>query len=249
MRAICDLRRGNERKRLGLVAKVTLFACLIWGLRFVPSGCLAVYPGPVMNLSAVIEITEYPPRDCSFYMVSVLAEDASMFECIFAALDGKIGLWSKSQVFGEMQPEEYMEKSLQAMAESQRIATYVALMAKGIDVPEKESLPIQVVSYTNNVAGPSAGLAFALEIANRIGDDMIRGRRIACTGVLTIDGKVSAVGGIAQKTIACEEEGIEIFLVPKDNYDEAVRFSHSLKVVGVSSLEEAIEVLTYDVNP
>ena len=76
MRAICDLRRGNERKRLGLVAKVTLFACLIWGLRFVPSGCLAVYPGPVMNLSAVIEITEYPPRDCSFYMVSVLAEDA-----------------------------------------------------------------------------------------------------------------------------------------------------------------------------
>ena len=78
---------------------------------------------------------------------------------------------------------------------------------------------------------------------------MIQARKIACTGVLDRDGRVCAVGGIAQKTIACERMGIDIFLVPKENYDEAARLAHDLMVVGVSTFQEAIAVVTYSVNP
>jgi len=244
-----DLSCGNKRKKLRIVVKIILFGCFVCCLGVVPSGCLVVYPGPVMDLCDVLEVSEYPPKEHSFYMVSVLAQDASVLECIIAAVDSETGLWTKSQVFGGMQPEDYAKKSREAMEESQRIATYVALRASGVEVSDEYDLPIRVSSYTGDVAGPSAGLAFALEVLNRLGDDMIQARKIACTGVLDRDGRVSAVGGIAQKTIACERMGIDIFLVPKENYDEAARLAHDLMVVGVSTFQEAIAVVTYGVNP
>ncbi len=53
---------------------------------------------------------------------------------------------------------------------------------------------------------------------------------------------------MAQKTIACREEGVEIFVVPRQNLDEALRFAGDMKVYGVDTVEEAVRVLSAGSN-
>ena len=48
------------------------------------------------------------------------------------------------------------------------------------------------------------------------------------------------VGGVAQKALACERAGIDVFIVPNANVPDAKLYTHKLKIVGVSSLREAI---------
>ncbi|HHY11950.1 MAG TPA: hypothetical protein GX529_04895 [Firmicutes bacterium] len=232
-------------KRVGLA---TICVALVCALHYVPSGYLVISPGPVIELSRVVEIEDYPATGSSFYMVSVMARDASVTEFIRAALDRNLDLWSKRKVFGERSVEEYMDANRELMKGSQVTATYVALSIQGISVPFQGPFPVNATIRPGQVAGPSAGLVFALEIITRMDHDMIMGRKIAGTGILESDGRVLPVGGVAQKTIACREEGVEIFVVPRQNLDEALRFAGDMKVYGVDTVEEAVRVLSAGSN-
>jgi PDZ domain-containing secreted protein len=239
--------KGVKRlRRIGIIL-VLLFA--ICSLQFVPSGYLAIYPGPVIHLSDVVEVRDSSRKEDSFYMVSILAKDASVLEFFKAAVDGKAGLWSKKQVFGGKSIDEYMEANWDLMMESQKTATYIALKTQGIAVQPQGPFPVDVRIRSGKVAGPSAGLAFALEILNQTGHDIVRGRRIACTGILDSEGRILGVGGVPQKTIACRNEGIEILLVPRPNYNETLGFAGDMTVFGVSTFDEALRVLSEEGNP
>jgi len=241
--------REQKDDRLKRICRIGIVAIVILSLKFVPSGYFAVYPGPVTNLASMVDVSEHPPGDSSFYMVYVMAKDASVLDCIVAAFSRTIALWPKEQVLGGMTPEEYKNKNVDLMAESQQIAASTALRAQNIDMSEQGTFPVSVSIHAGEIQGPSAGLAFALEIFNRTGVDLLQGRRIACTGVLLADGSIQGVGGVAQKTIACEKEGIDIFVVPKVNYDEALRFARSVQIIGVSTFEEAVRALVQDTVP
>jgi PDZ domain-containing protein len=104
-------------------------------------------------------------------------------------------------------------------------------------------LPIDVDFNLGNVGGPSAGLAFALDLHEELGKDIDRGRRIAATGEITLDGKVLPVGGIKQKTIAARESGMDLFLVPGENAAEARRYADGLRIVPVDSFQQALREL------
>src|SRR5262249_2352156 len=60
-------------------------------------------------------------------------------------------------------------------------------------------LPRKVTIDAGDVGGPSAGLAFALDVLERLGKDVDHGKRIAATGEINLDGSVGPVGGIEQK--------------------------------------------------
>jgi len=54
--------------------------------------------------------------------------------------------------------------------------------------------PVDVTIDAGDIGGPSAGLAFALDVADELGEtDLDRGRRIAATGEIGLDGAVSAI--------------------------------------------------------
>ena len=53
-------------------------------------------------------------------------------------------------------------------------------------------LPLKVKIDAGDVGGPSAGLAFALDVLEELGQDVDHGRRIAATGELELDGTVGA---------------------------------------------------------
>lgn len=105
-------------------------------------------------------------------------------------------------------------------------------------------LPVPVKIDTENVGGPSAGLAFALDLLEELGRDVDRGNRIAVTGALELDGTVGEIGGVKQKTIGVERAGIKVFLVPAgDNAAEARRYADGIRIVPVSSFQQALRTL------
>jgi PDZ domain-containing protein len=103
--------------------------------------------------------------------------------------------------------------------------------------------PVDIEIDAGNIGGPSAGLAFALDIMDELGDDIDRGRKIVATGELTLDGEVLPIGGVKQKAIGAREAGADIFLVPDGNFEEARKATDDLEIIPVSNIQEALSVL------
>jgi PDZ domain-containing protein len=105
-------------------------------------------------------------------------------------------------------------------------------------------LPVDVEIDTGGVGGPSAGLAFALDLLEELGRDVDGGRKIAVTGTLELDGSVGAVGGIKQKTIGVERADIDLFVVPAgENAAEARRHADGIRIVPVTTFQQALRTL------
>lgn len=67
---------------------------------------------------------------------------------------------------------------------------------------------------------------------------------MAATGDLKADGTVASIGGVAQKTITVRRAGVDVFLVPRPNLDEALsEAGDGLRILPVDSFEHALEVL------
>lgn len=105
-------------------------------------------------------------------------------------------------------------------------------------------LPIDVEIDLGNVGGPSAGLAFALDLVEELRGTVDRGHRVAATGELQLDGTVSPVGGLKQKTIGARRADADVFLVPAgDNALEARRHAGGLRIIAVESFQQALREL------
>jgi PDZ domain-containing protein len=105
-------------------------------------------------------------------------------------------------------------------------------------------LPLKVQIDAGNVGGPSAGLAFALQVMEELGHPVDRGNRIAATGQIELDGTISAIGGVKQKTFGAREAKADVFLVPAgDNAQEARRYAKGLRIIAVKSFPQALRAL------
>ncbi|MDQ4143056.1 MAG: PDZ domain-containing protein [Actinomycetota bacterium] len=97
---------------------------------------------------------------------------------------------------------------------------------------------------TGEIAGPSAGLMFALALYDRLTPgDLTRGMDIAGTGTIACDGGVGPIGGVEQKVAGAEAQGAEIFLSPTANVAAAEEIADEIEVVSVSTFDDAVEYL------
>jgi Lon-like protease len=114
----------------------------------------------------------------------------------------------------------------------------------GIELGEpKITLPVPVRFDLGQVGGPSAGLAFALDLMDELGRDIDHGRRIAATGEIHLDGSIHPVGGLKQKTIGARRSRMDLFLVPGENAAEARQYADGLRIVPVDSFQQALHAL------
>ena len=105
-------------------------------------------------------------------------------------------------------------------------------------------LPIKVEIDLGGVGGPSAGLAFALDVVEELRGEVDRGLRVAVTGELELDGTVAPIGGVKQKVIGARRSGADVFLVPAgDNAVEARRHAGDLRIIPVESFGQALRAL------
>ncbi len=105
-------------------------------------------------------------------------------------------------------------------------------------------LPVDVSVRTDRVGGNSAGLALTLAILEMLTPgDLTGGLKVATTGTIDIDGRVGPIGGIRQKVIAARRAGMDLFLVPGEELEEAQDQAGDLMVEGVADLDDALRVL------
>lgn len=116
--------------------------------------------------------------------------------------------------------------------------------AIGILVGTTARFPIEVDFNISGVGGPSAGMIFAVGIIEKLtAEDLIKGRKVAGTGTITASGRVGGIGGIEEKMIGASRIGAEIFLAPRENCPDMKHIPKGLKVIPVSTLEEAVSAL------
>jgi Lon-like protease len=120
-----------------------------------------------------------------------------------------------------------------------------AIIGFAPDQSETIKLPLRVRIDAGNVGGPSAGLAFTLQVMEALGRDVTHGYKVAATGEMNLDGTVGAIGGIKQKTYGARDAGADVFLVPVagNNAADAKRYAHGLRIIPVTSLPQALKAL------
>jgi Lon-like protease len=105
-------------------------------------------------------------------------------------------------------------------------------------------LPIRVSIDASGIGGPSAGLAFALEVMQKLGRNVLHGNRVAATGEMELNGAVAPIGGVKQKTFGVREAGADVFLVPAgENAQEARRYAGPVRIIPVRTFDQALHAL------
>ena len=114
---------------------------------------------------------------------------------------------------------------------------------------EYEVDPEIELKFKKSESGSSGGLMMALSIYSAIsGEDILKGRNIAGTGTIDINGNVGEIGGIKYKIIGAVKKKMDVVLVPSGNYEEAKEVvkekGYDIELVEVKTFTDAIEYLT-----
>ncbi len=92
--------------------------------------------------------------------------------------------------------------------------------------------------------GPSAGITMATAIVSALTGIAVRGD-VAMTGEITLGGRVLAIGGLREKSMAALRNGISTVIIPQANEPDICEFSETvkngIKFVPVKLLDEVLE--------
>ncbi len=136
------------------------------------------------------------------------------------------------------------------MKESASIAyTYVHHIAEeyGLNLKsfEERTIHLHIPEGATPKDGPSAGAAMATTIFGLLARKVIK-KNLAMTGELSLGGRVMAIGGLKEKTIAAKRHGIKHIIIPKQNErdldDIPDRIKKGLSFYPVETLEEVLEI-------
>ena len=186
---------------------------------------------PGESVSLEMQFFDQPVRQATAKLGESLSEDQGAFSLIFE----DVGLSDGAGVDQGVDLDQGVD------SECPDAQTWLFF-----DWPDLE-LVTRVSFDTGDVGGPSAGLAFSLAVVDLLTEgDLTGGLRVATTGIFrdSFSDDVSSVGGVRQKTAAVRNSGYDVFLVPENDYDEAVSAAgDDLRVEKVTTLRDALATL------
>lgn len=104
------------------------------------------------------------------------------------------------------------------------------------------------IKFKEKESGSSGGLMLALSIYSAVsGEDITNGYNLAGTGTIDMDGNVGEIDGIKYKIMGAVKNDIDLILVPKENYKEAMEVkrenNYDIDIKMVRTFDEAINYL------
>ncbi len=140
------------------------------------------------------------------------------------------------------------------MKESARIAvSYCRSVAKkyGVDPEFYSNKDIHIHAPEGAVPkdGPSAGVTLVTSLISSLSGKAVR-HDVAMTGEITLTGRVLAIGGLREKTMAAYKNGIKTVIIPRANQpdmeevDEKVK--EALEFVYAEKIEDVLDVALAD---
>jgi len=161
-------------------------------------------------------------------------------EVVEAVRRHEVGDQVRLGIIREGEPQEVVVGTRNSADEPGRPMVGASIVTRQLDV----KLPFPVSIRTDDIGGPSGGLMFALGILDAVTDgDLTGGHFIAGTGTISADGTVGPIGGAREKVVSAERDGAEVFLAPRDNYDEARQAAHRIQVVPIDQFPNAVQYL------
>ncbi len=143
-----------------------------------------------------------------------------MLQCEAAVLDGS----GKVQITGKL--GEVMKESVEAAI------SFVRSIAKSLDIEadfyKKKDIHIHFPEGAVPKDGPSAGITVATALASALSSAPVRSD-IAMTGEISLRGRVLAIGGLKEKTLAAYRVGIRDIIIPKDNLKDLEEIPEDIK--------------------
>jgi ATP-dependent Lon protease len=139
---------------------------------------------------------------------------------------------------------DVMKESAQAALSYIR-ANHAAL---GIDVgfAKNKEIHIHLPEGAIPKDGPSAGVTLTMAMISAITGKPARGD-IAMTGEITLRGNVLAIGGLQEKLLAAQREGIKCVLIPEENRktlaEIPARVTTGLNIIPIRTVDEAIPIV------
>ena len=93
--------------------------------------------------------------------------------------------------------------------------------------------------------GPSAGAAIVTSLVSELTGTPVK-RDVAMTGEITLHGRVTAIGGLREKTMAAYLAGVQTIIIPKDNVSDlsevADEVKTHVKIIPVSDISEVLDI-------
>jgi PDZ domain-containing protein len=214
-------------------------ALLLAVLLTAPLPAYVVRPGPAFGLADQITVPGGEPISGDYLFTTIQVEDATVAAALGAAVDVDAQVVSRQQILGGESEEAFLAHQLELFQETEALAVRLGLTAVDSSVD-----PASVEVEGEGVGGPSAGLLTALAVADLADPaDLAAGRLVSGTGAVARDGTVRPVGSVADKIAGAEAAGAEVFLVPAEQLPEAQATGTDMRLIGVSSLREAIAAL------
>ena len=135
------------------------------------------------------------------------------------------------------------------MKESARTA-YSVVRSKaekyGIDLEKftKYDLHVHIPEGATPKDGPSAGITLSTAIMSVMTGRKVR-NDVAMTGEVTLTGKVLAIGGLKEKSLAAFRTGVKTLIIPSQNEKDIEELPQEVKdnltIITVSDVEEVLE--------
>lgn len=164
------------------------------------------------------------------------------------------------RIIGDYRPGDVVTLEVIPHRESETVERDVRLIADPDD-PQRTLIgiwpadtrrvetPFTVTIDTDEIGGPSAGLAFTLALLDALSPGDLTGtQRVVATGTIDVDENVGAVGAIRQKAVAARAAGATLFLLPRSQSDDEIAAAReiggsAMRVVTVATLQDGLDAL------
>lgn len=138
------------------------------------------------------------------------------------------------------------KKEIDATAKVFKVNGSLKIGVSIITTYDYETNPSVKIKTKSSESGPSGGLMMALSIYNSLTkDDITNGMKIAGTGTIDEFGNVGPIGGVKYKVLGAIKNDMDIFICPKENYEEAKsvleKENKKLKIITATTLKDVIE--------